>query len=228
MKDSKGARKPGNTAGHVGISGPSAARDEDRALRMLRIASFTCGACVMVIEMVGSRVVAPYMGTSLVVWTSLIGIIMASLALGYWLGGVVSDKRPQTSVLSRIIAAAALLTACMAVASDPLLQAVASGLRNPYIGSIVASLCLFAAPSLLLGMVSPFIVRLAVRSVRSAGSAVGSFSALSSAGSIVGTFLGGFVLIAFLSSQTILLLTAAVLGVVALCWTGPGGGRSCR
>jgi spermidine synthase len=170
----------------------------------------------MVIEMVGSRVVAPYMGTSLVVWTALIGIIMASLALGYWLGGVVSDKRPRISLLSRVIAAAALLTACMAVVSDPLLQVIARVLRNPYAGSVVGSLCLFAAPSLLLGMVSPFIVRLAMRNVRSAGSAVGSFSALSSAGSIVGTFLGGFVLIAFLSSQTILLLTAAVLGAVAL------------
>ena len=63
--------------------------------RVLMLSSFVCGACVMVLELAGSRVVAPYMGTSLVVWTSLIGIVMLSLTLGNWLGGVVSDKYPR-------------------------------------------------------------------------------------------------------------------------------------
>ncbi|MDR1885389.1 MAG: fused MFS/spermidine synthase [Synergistaceae bacterium] len=189
---------------------------------VLMTASFSCGACVMVLEMAGSRVVAPYMGTSLIVWTSLIGIIMASLALGYWLGGIVSDRHPNALLLSRIIALAALLTAIMAVVANPLLQLLSSGLRNIYAGSVIASLCLFAVPSFLLGMVSPFIVRLAMRNLGSAGHTVGAFSALSSAGSILGTFLGGFVLISFLSSQTILFLVAAVLGVVSLLLNHPG------
>ncbi len=184
--------------------------------RTLSVASFVCGACVMVLEMAGSRVVAPYLGTSLIVWTSLIGIIMASLSLGYWAGGVVSDRNPRPAPLAKIIAAAAAATVLLAVAANPLLRALATSLRNVYLASVVASICLFALPSFLLGMVSPFIVRLAIQNMGSAGSTVGRFSALSSAGSILGTFLGGFVLISFLASQTILFLVAAVLAAVAL------------
>jgi spermidine synthase len=185
-------------------------------VRALSIASFLCGACVMVLEMAGSRVMAPYMGTSLVVWTSLIGIIMASLTLGYWLGGVVSDRRPEIRLLSMIIGGASLATLAVGFAANPLLGALSEGVRNVYVGSVIAAVCLFAAPSALLGMVSPFIVRLAMRAVTSAGGTVGRFSALSSAGSILGTFLGGFVLISVFASQTILFIVAVVLGLVAL------------
>lgn len=155
----------------------------------LSVASFSCGTCVMVLEMAGSRVVAPYMGTSLIVWTSLIGIVMASLSLGYWMGGVVSDRRPDPGLLARIIGGSALSTALLAVLAGPLLSFVARNVSNVYVGSVVAALCLFAVPSFLLGMVSPFIVRLAMHSLGSAGTTVGRFSALSSAGSILGTFL---------------------------------------
>ena len=68
---------------------------------MLEISVFLCGAVVMVIELTGSRVLAPYLGTSLVVWTSLIGIILASLSLGYWWGGRVADRRPEARLLGR-------------------------------------------------------------------------------------------------------------------------------
>lgn len=185
-------------------------------MRQLVWASFSCGTCVMVLEMAGSRVVAPYMGTSLIVWTSLIGIVMTSLSLGYWLGGVVSDRRPQPRLLARIIGLAALFTAAVAVIANPLLRALSENISNVYIGSVIASLCLFAIPSLLLGMVSPFIVRLAINSLGSAGKTVGGFSAISSAGSIAGTFLGGFVLISFFSSSTILFQVAFVLAITAI------------
>lgn len=184
-------------------------------IKQLATASFSCGTCVMVLEMSGSRVVAPYMGTSLIVWTSLIGIIMASLSLGYWLGGVVSDKRPYPKLLARIIGLAALSTTVMALAANPLLDMLARNISNVYVSSVIASLCLFAVPSVLLGMVSPFIVRLAIHNLGSAGTTVGSFSAISSAGSIVGTFLGGFVLISFFASSTILFLTAFILALTA-------------
>ncbi len=182
----------------------------------LMTASFCCGTCVMVLEMAGSRVVAPYMGTSLVVWTSLIGIVMASLTLGYWLGGLVSDRSPRPKLLAQIIGGASLTTALMAIAANPLLDAIAKSIPNVYVGSVIAALSLFFIPSVLLGMVSPFIVRLAMHSVVSSGATVGRFSALSSAGSILGTFLGGFVLISFFSSSTILFLVATVLALVAL------------
>ncbi|MDR1377096.1 MAG: fused MFS/spermidine synthase [Synergistaceae bacterium] len=181
---------------------------------VLEISSFICGAAVMVLEMAGSRVVAPYMGTSLVVWTSLIGVIMASLSAGYWLGGVAADLRPDQKILARIVLVAAFSTGFLALFANPILTLL-SRIRNPYIASILAALLLFALPSLLLGMVSPFIVRLAMRDVGSSGETVGRFSALSSAGSILGTFLGGFVLISIFASGTILLLVAATLAFVA-------------
>ncbi|MDR1132705.1 MAG: fused MFS/spermidine synthase [Synergistaceae bacterium] len=188
--------------------------------RALSAASFLCGACVMVLEMAGSRVMAPYMGTSLVVWTSLIGIIMVSLTLGYWLGGRVADKRPEKKILYYIILAAALVTAIVGAIATPVLDALSEGVRNVYAASVMASAVLFAVPSVLLGMVSPFIVRLAMNNVISSGGTVGKFSALSSAGSIIGTFLGGFVLISFFSSGTILFMVAFVLALVALILRG--------
>ncbi|MDR1884682.1 MAG: fused MFS/spermidine synthase, partial [Synergistaceae bacterium] len=187
----------------------------------LAVTSFVCGACVMILEMAGSRVMAPYMGASLVVWTSLIGIIMASLASGYWLGGVVSDKFPHQDALARVIFRASLTTTAIALIANPLLELISSNIPNIYLGSVIAALCLFAAPSVILGMVSPFVVRLAIENLGSAGATVGRFSSLSSAGSILGTFLGGFVLISFLSSRTILFLTAAALALVAVSMHGP-------
>jgi spermidine synthase len=170
----------------------------------------------MVLEMAGSRVVAPYMGTSLIVWTSLIGIIMLSLTAGYWAGGVISDKYPKIGPLAGIIGTAAFVTAFVALIANPLLDSLSKGASNIYIGSIIAAVCLFSLPSALLGAVSPFVVRLAMDNLGKAGSTVGRFSALSSAGSILGTFLGGFVLISLFSSRTILFIVASVLGLVAL------------
>jgi len=197
-------RKPGNAGGK-------------KANRWdLEIASFLCGAAVMVLEMAGSRVVAPYVGTSLIVWTSLIGVIMASLSLGYWLGGKAADLRPEQKMLAKIVLLASLFTGIMALLSNPILKFLSRNITNIYLSSVIGALLIFAMPSILLGMVSPFIVRLAIRDVGSSGATVGRFSALSSTGSILGTFLGGFILISFFSSGVILLLVAAVLAFVAL------------
>ena len=170
----------------------------------------------MVLEMAGSRVVAPYVGTSLVVWTSLIGVIMASLSLGYWLGGKAADLRPDQKMLAKVVLLASIFTGVTALLSNPVLRVLSRNLSSVYMSSAIGALLLFAVPSVLLGMVSPFIVRLAILDVGSSGATVGRFSALSSAGSIFGTFLGGFILISFLSSGAILLLVAAVLAFVAL------------
>ncbi|MDR1873942.1 MAG: fused MFS/spermidine synthase, partial [Synergistaceae bacterium] len=183
---------------------------------VLGAASFICGAAVMVLEMAGSRVVAPYMGTSLIVWTSLIGIIMASLSAGYWLGGVAADLRPERKLLARVILLAAIFTGLAALVANPVLSSLSSSFDNLYVSSVAAALLLFTVPNLLLGMVSPFTVRLAMKDVGSSGATVGRFSALSSAGSIVGTFLGGFVLISFFASGTILFLVSATLVFTAL------------
>lgn len=183
---------------------------------MLEIAVFLCGAVVMVIELTGSRVLAPYLGTSLVVWTSLIGIILASLSIGYWWGGRLADRRPEARVLGGIILVSAFATAVVALLKTfvlAFLQARSGGLHT---AAVTATLLLFAPPSILLGMVSPFAVRLRLVDTRTSGRTAGKLYAISTVGSISGTFLAGFALIPLLGSTNILLLMSAVLAVAAL------------
>ncbi|MDR2137368.1 MAG: fused MFS/spermidine synthase, partial [Synergistaceae bacterium] len=162
---------------HKGVAAIGRTNERKRfSFGVLEVASFLCGAAVMVLEMAGSRVIAPYMGTSLVVWTALIGVIMASLSTGYWLGGKAADLRPDQKVLARIVLLAAFCTGFLGFFAHPILTFLSGMMNNVYVSSVFAALLLFALPSVLLGMVSPFIVRLAMRDVGSSGETVGRFS----------------------------------------------------
>ncbi len=176
---------------------------------------FVCGACVMVIELVGSRLMAPYLGTSLFVWTSLIGVILGCLSLGYWFGGLLADKEPHARVLSRLLFFAALSTAFVALAGDALLFAVQSTVADIRVGAVIATLVLFGAPSVLLGMVSPYAIRLKLSDVEKSGATAGALYALSTLGSIAGTFLAGFWLLSFFGHREILFMVSLVLIVLA-------------
>src|SRR5438067_1287640 len=101
---------------------------------------FICGAAVMVLEMTGSRILAPYLGTSIFVWTSLIGIILASLSLGYWWGGKVSDQSPAFETFSRTIFAAGVSIGLMAVFAEGLLILTQSFVADVRLGAVTASL----------------------------------------------------------------------------------------
>ena len=165
---------------------------------------FICGACVMVMELVGSRLMAPYLGTSLFVWTSLIGVILGCLSLGYWVGGILADKRPEPKVFSGILLLSGITIALVALAGDPVLFFVQSLFTDVRISAVLATVILFGIPSVLLGMVSPFAVKLKLSDIHKTGSAAGTLYALSTLGSIVGTFLAGFFLMSFFSHRAIL------------------------
>lgn len=187
----------------------------------LQIVSFFSGAATMIIELAGSRIVAPFFGTSLIVWTALIGIIMTSLCLGNWMGGSIADKRPEGKLLGRILMFAAIIIASTAFASNWILTQLQELNLNLYISSVYAALSIFAPSSLLLGMVSPFVARLAMQDVHSSGAVVGRLSAMNAAGSILGTFMGGFVLISLFPSGVILMLVASMLAILSvLVYTG--------
>ncbi len=187
----------------------------------LQLTSFFSGAATMILEMTGSRLVAPFFGTSLIVWTALIGIIMTSLCIGNWLGGSVADKRPEGKLLGRILISAALVIAGTAYVSNYILTGLQGISMNIYLASVIASLVIFAVPSVLLGMVSPFVARLAMLNVDSSGAVVGRLSALNAAGSILGTFLGGFVLISLFPSGVILMLLSSIIALLSvLVYTG--------
>ncbi len=187
---------------------------------MLEIVAFLCGAAVMVLEMAGARLLAPHLGTSIVVWTGLIGVILASLSAGYWLGGRLSDKNPRPALLGGIIFVAACIVALVGLLHGALLEMItASGMRL-HAASVVAACVLFCPPGVLLGMVSPYIIRvkIALSGVDAAhsGAVIGRFFALSTVGSILGTFLGGYVLISVLGTRLILFSVSGALLISAL------------
>jgi len=201
---------------------------------------FLCGAVVMVFELVGSRVLGPYFGTSTFVWTSLIGIILGSLSLGYYLGGRVADRRPQFQNLSLIIFLAALGIGLTITIKEPLLMFLQAHIVDIRLASVVGAVLLFSPTSVLLGMVSPYAVKLTLGNLDTSGATVGNLYALSTAGSIFGTFLSGFYLIPYFGTNTLLIILsgalillslvltwgqsfrtkAIVVVIMALCWVG--------
>jgi spermidine synthase len=183
---------------------------------------FTTGACVMILEMVGSRVLAPYLGTSIVVWTSLIGLILGSLSIGYWYGGRLADREPNWRTFAAIIGVAGLYIGMVAIAKGYILYEVQKFSRDIRIGSVISTLILFCPPSVFLGMVSPYAVKLKLKNLSSSGETVGQLYAISTVGSIVGTFLSGFVLIALIGHTKILFLLAVALILTAL-YAAPKG-----
>ncbi|MEQ1590195.1 MAG: fused MFS/spermidine synthase [Gallionella sp.] len=168
-----------------------------------------CGALVMVIEVLGSRVIGPFFGVSLFVWTSLITVTMIALAAGYIIGGHLSDRKSSPDWLYGLILASGVLTVLIPLLKGPVIQmALPMGLRW---GSLTSAFVLFGPALLLLGCVSPYVVKIAAREMQNIGRTVGSFYAISTVGSVVGTLLTGFVLIAYLGVNQIFWLTGSLL-----------------
>jgi spermidine synthase len=154
-----------------------------------------CGALVMVIEVLGSRVIGPFFGASLFVWTSLITVTLVGLALGYTAGGVLSDRYESPTGLYAIIFLAGLSVHLIPVLKKPVFEiTLPLGLR---VGALSASALLFGLPLFFLGCVSPYIIKIAAREMRNIGRTVGLFYAVSTFGSFLGTVFTGFVLIAY-------------------------------
>jgi spermidine synthase len=183
---------------------------------VLEIAVFFCGASIMTMELVGSRILAPYMGTSIYVWTSLIGVILGALSFGYWWGGRLSDRQPDVKVFSRIVFIAGVWIAGIAFLSDLVLIAIQGSIDDSRLAAVVATLVLFAGPSVLLGVVLPYAARLKIVTVDKTGETVGTLYALSTVGSILGTFLAGFYFIAYWNNITTLLFIGGVLVLVSV------------
>ncbi len=181
----------------------------------LELIVFVCGAMVMVFELVGSRVVAPYVGTSTFVWTNLIGVILASLSLGYYLGGKMADKNPKIEVLAWIIFSSSILIVFTWLFKD-LIMTYSGFIVDNRLRALLSAIILFVPASLFLGMVSPYAFKLKLSSLKHSGETAGTLYALSTLGSIVGTFLAGFYLIPTLGTQKLLILIALILVTLTL------------
>lgn len=177
---------------------------------------FICSFSVMVIELVAARILAPYIGVSLYTWTTIIGVILAGIALGNYLGGKIADRSPSPLVLAIIILLGSLLT----VVILPLTELVGSATwfdKLPImLNFVVRVLCIFFIPAIILSMVSPLVIKLTLAHLGRTGSVVGTIYAVSTAGSILGTFMTGFYFILWFGTRTIVWLVAIVLILTAI------------
>ncbi len=183
---------------------------------MLGVIVFCSGALVMILELVASRFLAPFLGTSLVVWTSLIGVVLAFLALGAWIGGTLADRRLAYRILARILVGAGLSAAGVGLFAPFAAQGISVLIGDLRLATVCTATLLLALPATLYGMIAPYVVRLGLKDMASSGSTVGRLSALGTAGSIIGTFLGGFVLIGWFGSTQILLGAGALTLALAM------------
>lgn len=186
---------------------------------------FGAGIGALATEITASRLLAPYFGSSTIVWANLIGIVLAALALGYWLGGRIADRHPRPALLGLIVLASSVSIAAIPFVAKPFLDLTVDGLDEASVGAVVGSflavLLLCAPPVVLLGMVAPFAIRLAVVSVETAGAVAGRLYALSTGGSLVGVFLPALVLIPAIGTQRTFLVVAALLAVSSSFLLGP-------
>jgi len=187
----------------------------DRTL--LYLAVFLTGAAIMMIEVLGTRILGPFYGVSLFVWSSLISVTLIALALGYYLGGIAADRAKRFQ-LSHGIALAALSTALIPVfKTSVLLQTNVLGVRA---GAFCSALLLFSVPLTLLAMVGPRVIKLCTSRLESVGRSSGSVYAFSTVGGVLGTLVLGFFLLPMMGTRTILygvsvglLVLAAVLAL---------------
>lgn len=183
---------------------------------LLEIVVFTSGALVMIFEIVGSRLLAPFIGTSTYIWTSLIGVILGSLSLGYWLGGKMADEKPNLQFLAGILFLGGAFLSLTILLQNFVLSIISLSTLRLELKSILAALILFAPASVLFGFVTPYAIRLKMQTVENAGKTVGRLYALSTIGSIFGTFLAGFYLLPFIGSIRTLYLIAGIMFALSL------------
>lgn len=179
----------------------------------------------MALEIVGSRVLAPYFGSSVFVWGSLIAVVLAALSLGAYAGGRLADRMPTGRPLAALLGMAGVMAFVMPWVAATVNRAVFLMNPGPRGGPLLASVVLFAIPGVALGAVTPFVVRMLADRVDRVGGVAGTVSALSAAGSIVGTLGTAFYLIPAMGVRHILHLIGAVLLVLAamaLWGTGKG------
>ena len=185
--------------------------------------AFGGGFSIMSLELLGGRILAPWFGGSVYVWGSIITVFMLSLALGYLIGGRLSLRSPSLARFGCIFLVAAVILYPTIYFAEPLMQWTFERIEDPRYGSLVASLMLFVAPTVVMGMVSPYSVRLLVRKREESGSVAGTLYFVSTLGSALGTLATSFYFVLWFEIDTIVtFLSAALLvfGVVALAARG--------
>jgi spermidine synthase len=180
---------------------------------------FAGGAASLGAEIAAARLLAPYFGASTIIWANTIGVVLVALSIGYWLGGRFADRHPNERALRLTVLGASGLLALVPLVAGPLLAVSVAAFdridAGAFLGSLLGVLALIAVPVLLLGVISPWAIRLAVSSVGEAGQVAGRLYAVSTVGSLAGVFLSALAAIPFAGTQRTFIGFAAVLALAA-------------
>jgi spermidine synthase len=182
------------------------------------IVVFIASFCTLVIELVAGRIMAPYVGVSLYTWTSIIGVVLAGISIGAYLGGRIADRYPRSSTLGWLL----FLSGLGAFSISPLTNLVGGAQFHTALMTriLLITTIIFFVPSCLLGMISPVVVKLTLSNLEKTGNVVGKIYAFSTLGSILGTFATGFYLISWMGTRSILLTMGIILMLSGLIFGG--------
>jgi spermidine synthase len=190
----------------------------------LRVVAFCVGAASLGAEIAAARLLAPYFGASTIIWANTIATVLVALSVGYAVGGRLADRRADMRGLCLIVLGASVLLAIVPFVSDLFLREAVKALGalsiGGFVGSLAAVLVLVAVPVLLLGTVAPYANRLAVGRVADTGTVTGRLYAISTAGSLVGTFVAALLLIPLIGTHRTFLVFAAILAIAAAVGAG--------
>jgi len=183
---------------------------------LARTLVFVTSAAVLVVEVLAVRLLAPYQGVSLETFTAIIGVILAGISLGAWMGGREADRRDPTTLLGPLLVGGGVSTALA-----PLVVDIAGpALSTDAASAVLVSVLSFLVPSALLAAVPPVVVKIRLASLDDTGSVVGSYSAIGTAGAIFGTFVAGFYLIGVFPTRPTVVAVGLTMGAVgAVMWT---------
>jgi len=195
-------------------------KGEAELRRYLYFSVFSSGLVTLTVELTASRLLGNVFGTSNLVWASIIGLILIYLTAGYFLGGKLADKKPEPRMFFMVLLWGAFTAGVVPVVSRPVLRAAAQAFdelqMGDLVGSFVVVMVLFIVPITLLGMVSPFAIRLAITKPEEAGAISGRIYAISTLGSFIGTFLPVLLLIPLLGTTNTFVSASVYLMAVAL------------
>jgi len=191
-------------------------RVSDFAIRhRLELISFTTGFSLLTYELAAARVLAPSIGSSTYVWTGVIGVIIAALSLGFYVGGRVADARNRSSDLVWLLLLATIATTGTLLIYESLLDVVVQTFADSRVQAVIAAVILFAPTSFFIGVTSPYLAKLNVTSLRSTGQNVAALDMFNATGGIAGTFVTGFILFGYIGSHQAIGLVAVLLLLVS-------------
>jgi spermidine synthase len=185
---------------------------------------FCVGAATLGAEIAAARLMAPFFGDSTIIWANTIAVVLVALSIGYWFGGRMADQRPHLAGLCQLVLVAAVLLGVVPIVAHPFLTLSVDAFDTvsigAFAGSLLGVLVLVAVPVLMLGAVSPWAIRLKLHAVEDSGETAGRMYAISTVGSLVGTFASSLLLIPLIGTHRTFLSFAFVLALVAALGVG--------